>query len=108
MSAPIVVLTNTPTQMEALDIGEEAVASGLAAAVQVFGPSRSVYLWRGETRRTEEWVCAIKTTEGRFEKVKDLVRARHPYELPAVFAVPVVAGSEDYLAWWRSAGDPDS
>ena len=38
----------------------------------------------------------------RLALVKDLVarvRELHPYEVPEVIALPIVEGSDDYLAW---------
>ncbi len=39
----------------------------------------------------------IKTRAGRYPAVEAAIRARHPYELPEILAVPVVHGLEPYL-----------
>jgi periplasmic divalent cation tolerance protein len=41
----------------------------------------------------------IKTRSDLFAAVAAAIRARHPYELPEILAVPVSDGTDDYLAW---------
>jgi periplasmic divalent cation tolerance protein len=44
-------------------------------------------------------LLVIKTSAARYGALEALVRARHPYELPEIIALPVVAGARDYLDW---------
>jgi periplasmic divalent cation tolerance protein len=83
---------------EAAAIADALVAGRLAACVQQF-PMRSTYRWEGEVQHDDEVLLLVKTTTVRFGEVRDLVLARHSYDVPAITAVPVVAGSDDYLAW---------
>ncbi len=48
-----------------------------------------------------ECLLLIKTRESRIEALMESVRSLHPYELPEVIAVPVVAGLAPYLDWIR-------
>ena len=41
----------------------------------------------------------IKTTAGNYEKIEKRVVQLHPYELPEVIGVPIIAGLEPYLKW---------
>jgi periplasmic divalent cation tolerance protein len=41
----------------------------------------------------------IKTTRARYAALEAAIRAGHPYELPEIVAVPVVAGLPAYLEW---------
>ncbi len=108
MDDAIVVLTNTPTRDQAQRIADALVDGGLAAAVQVSGAMTSTYLWRGRRQRSREWTCIIKSVRARLPDIERAIKAIHSYELPAIVALPVCAGSAEYLEWWsdRVAGTP--
>lgn len=83
---------------EADAIAEALIAGRLAACVQQF-PMRSTFRWEGEVQHDDEVLLLVKTTTARFDAVRELVLERHSYDVPAVTAVPIVAGSDEYLAW---------
>jgi len=60
---------------------------------------QSIYHWRGAIETSTEVPLTIKTRAALFDAVAAAIRARHPYELPEVLAVPVCDGTTDYLAW---------
>jgi periplasmic divalent cation tolerance protein len=41
----------------------------------------------------------VKTQPSRYRDVEAAIRAKHPYELPEIVAVPVVDGLAPYLQW---------
>ena len=62
---------------------------------------RSIYRWKGEIHDDQESQLVIKTTRDRFEALEAHVRANHPYEVPEIVALPIIAGSAAYLEWLR-------
>ena len=82
-------------------IGGEAVEKRLAACANIVPGMRSIYRWKGELQRDEETVLVLKTTADRSKALTDLVVASHPYEVPAVSILPVVAGHATFLDWVR-------
>ena len=95
----LTVLTTTEKRTDADRIARTLVDRGLAACVQVLGPIRSTYRWKGQVESADEWLCLIKTKSSRFEAVESAVRELHPYETPEIVALPIVHGSKSYLAW---------
>ncbi|MCP3802743.1 divalent-cation tolerance protein CutA [Allokutzneria sp. A3M-2-11 16] len=95
----LMVFTTLDSADAAEDLARSLVADGLAACVQVVGPVRSVYRWRGEVCVDQEWQLVIKTAEERMEELSKHVRAHHSYEVPELVAVPITGGSQDYLDW---------
>lgn len=93
------VQTTTPDRELALAIAGRLVEARLAACVHVGGPVTSIYQWQGQTERAEEWVCTAKCRGEQFADVERLIAELHPYEVPEIIAVPIVAGSAAYLAW---------
>ena len=95
----IQVTTTTETRQDAQRLATALVEQRLAACVQVVGPVTSTYWWEGEVQVADEWQCLVKSTAARFPQVCDAILDLHPYEVPEVIAVPIVDGSEAYLAW---------
>ncbi len=103
MEACIQVMTTTDSREAAQRIGRLLVERRLAACVQLIGPMTSIYRWEGTVEEAEEWLCLVKTTQARYLEVERAIKAAHSYETPEILAVPVAAGSPDYLAWLRAA-----
>jgi periplasmic divalent cation tolerance protein len=93
------IVTTTQHREEAERIGRTLVDQRLAACAQVAGPIRSTYRWRGTVETAVEWQCVAKSRLDLFDQVQRAIRGLHPYEVPEMLAVPLVAGSADYLAW---------
>jgi periplasmic divalent cation tolerance protein len=106
MTSYIQVVTTTARQEEAQRIARELVEKRLAGCAQVVGPITSIYRWQGKIETDEEWQCWCKTRGELFAQVEEAIRAIHPYEVPEILAVPVVAGSERYLAWLEEQTTP--
>ncbi len=93
------VLTTSPDDPTARRLAEDLVAARLAACVNIVPGLVSVYRWKGQIEDAEERLLIIKTQCSKFDAVRDCLRAHHPYELPEIIAVPIVAGLPEYLAW---------
>ncbi|MFP5375455.1 MAG: divalent-cation tolerance protein CutA [Acidimicrobiia bacterium] len=93
------VLTAAGSEGEAAAIADALLERRLAACVQVLGPVRSRYRWKGRVESAEEWLVVAKTTAAAVEEAMDEIGRRHSYDEPEVTATPIVAGSAGYLAW---------
>jgi periplasmic divalent cation tolerance protein len=93
-------VTTTVDSREAADrLAGLLVDERLAACAQVTGPITSTYWWQGRVERATEWACLLKTTVARLPALEARIRAEHPYQVPEIVAVPIVAGDPAYLAW---------
>jgi periplasmic divalent cation tolerance protein len=97
----LIVLTTCPSTEVAGRIASTLVTERLAACVNRVAGVNSTYIWDGQVQTEAETLLVIKTTEARFDALKARLAALHPYELPEVLAIPVCAGSENYLSWIR-------
>jgi periplasmic divalent cation tolerance protein len=95
----ILVLCTCPDDAVALDIARILVAEGLAACVNRLTPVTSVYRWQGRICEESEQLLMIKTVPARYEALEMRLKTLHPYETPEIIALPVAAGSSQYLAW---------
>ncbi|PUB20836.1 divalent cation tolerance protein [Promicromonospora sp. AC04] len=93
-------------------LAELLVARRLAASVHVEGPVTARFWWDGGVQTVEEWRVTCKTTMDRYDEIEALIndKEHHLYDLPEVLAIPVLSGSDRYLAWiaaeTRTAGTP--
>jgi len=95
----LIVLTNCPDAEVADRIARTLVEQKLAACVNRMPAVDSVYRWQGAIERAVEVPLLIKSTRERLPEVQEAIRALHPYEVPEILAIPVVAGLPAYLRW---------
>jgi periplasmic divalent cation tolerance protein len=108
MTGVVFVYVTCADEAEAERIARALVEEDLAACANLLPGMRSVYRWQGRLEQARETVLIAKTLAARFPAVEARVRALHRSTLPCIVALPVVAGSADYLAWIAagSAGAP--
>jgi periplasmic divalent cation tolerance protein len=99
MTDHIQVLTTTSSREEAERIARTLVKARLAACAQVLGPLTSTYRWQGAIETSREWLCVAKSRRELYDAIETAIRGTHSYQVPEILAVPVVAGSAEYLAW---------
>ncbi len=99
MEKHIVVYCTAPSNEVAAAIAESLVTGRLAACVNIVGGILSIYTWKGELCREEECLMIIKTRLELFEPLRERIVALHPYEVPEIVAIPIVAGHVPYLDW---------
>jgi len=95
----IQVTTTTKKKEDAEKIAISLVERKIAACAQIAGPIISIYRWKGKIETAEEWQCVIKSRKNLYDEIEKAIRAVHTYEVPEIIAVPIVAGSVDYLEW---------
>ena len=99
MKDVLIVLTNCPDEASADRIARTLVENRCAACVNRLAPVASTYRWEGEIEDAEEIPLLIKCTRDRYPAVEETIRALHPYTVPEIVAVAVVAGFGPYLRW---------
>lgn len=95
----IQVMTTIDNEDGAQKIARILVERRLAACVHVGGPISSTYWWQGKIEVTREWTCIAKTREELYEDIEQAIREIHPYDEPEIIALPIMYGSQGYLAW---------
>lgn len=94
----LAVFTTVATPEQADRLARAAVEQRLAACVQVEAV-RSTYRWQGAVECEPEMRLMFKTDQARHAALVALLRELHPYELPAIFALPVIGATAEYAAW---------
>lgn len=101
MTEYLQISTTTASKEDAARISSVIVEKRLAACAQVIGPITSTYWWKDKIEEEEEWLCIMKSTNDRYNELEKTIKDLHPYEVPEIVAVPIVAGSQEYLEWLK-------
>jgi len=96
---PVVVLITVPNIDVAEKVANMLVSEHLAACVNIVPNVTSIYFWEGKVCRDEELLLVIKTRASLIEQLVSAVRKVHPYTVPEIIALPIVAGFSGYLKW---------
>ncbi len=99
----IVVLVTARDKKEAVKIARGLLESKLIACANIIEGVQSLFWWQGKIDRSPEVLMLMKTKKVLFKKVSAQVRSLHSYETPEIIALPIVAGSGDYLKWLDSS-----
>jgi len=95
----VVVLIMTSSKHEAEEIGKALLESRLAACVNIVEPVRSLFRWQGAIERQEEALMLVKSRSDLLPSMIRIVKEMHSYTVPEVIALPILAGSSDYIGW---------
>lgn len=92
----IIYITNR-SEDNAKEITRHLLERRLIACGNII-PSRSLYRWEGKIEDVSEYILLAKTTEGKWDSVKNEVEKIHPYQIPCIVKIPFHA-NERYAAW---------
>lgn len=84
---------------EAERIGLAMVEQRLAACVNIIGPCRSIFRWKGQVQQGQEVAALFKTTADRAPALIEAIAAMHSYEVPAAVAWAISEAVPDYACW---------
>lgn len=98
-SEHLVLLATAPDGPAAETLARTLVTEGLAACVNRVPGVQSTYRWQGAVQESAEVLLVIKSTSAAYAALERRIRELHPYEVPEIVALPIVRGSQPYLAW---------
>ncbi len=99
MGDEVVVLITTSSADEAAKIGRALVEERLVACANIVGGVRSLFFWDGKTRDEQETLMICKSRSALMDRIVERVKQLHSYTVPEIIALPIVAGSKEYLDW---------
>jgi periplasmic divalent cation tolerance protein len=99
MADHLLALTTLGSEEDASKLARALVERRVAACVNVSGPVRSFYPWKGKLEDDREYLLLMKTRTDRFPELEAALDELHPYEVPELVAMPIERGSAAYLGW---------
>ena len=97
--AAVLVYTTFPDLAAAEQAGRTLLEQRHAGCINILPGMVSLYVWQEQLERAQEVVVIAKTTREAASKSMTAILGIHPYDTPAVLAIPVGAGATAYLDW---------
>eukprot|EP00127_Corallochytrium_limacisporum_P004554 Clim_evm24s167 gene=Clim_evmTU24s167 len=92
------VFVTAPTKDDAEKVAQHLLEKQLAACCNIY-PVTSSYMWQGKNEKEGEYQLTIKTDLGRFDELEHEIISVHPYDVPEIIGIPIVAGHGAYMKW---------
>ncbi len=84
---------------EAERIGRDVLDRRLAACVNILGPCRSIYRWKGEIETAEEVAAIFKASDRTVDALITRIAGLHSYDVPCVAVWPIDKLLAPYADW---------
>lgn len=98
-----VVLITAPKGKEANRLSELLLKRKLCACVNIIKGVDSFFWWKGKVDSAKESLMMLKTKQSLLPMLIKEVKAAHSYDVCEVIALPIIAGSKEYLDWVHSS-----
>ncbi|MDA9101113.1 divalent-cation tolerance protein CutA [Omnitrophica bacterium] len=99
MEAFLLVLSTAPNRREARKLAQLLVRQRLVACVNLIDKAESIYWWQSKIQSSREVLLLMKTRQSCYKELEKTLKKHHSYDVPEVVAIPLAAGSSDYLKW---------
>lgn len=108
------VIVTAPDPEWLVNFTRRLVEDRLAACGHNIVSIRSVYRWKNVVHDEPEARVGLHTRQSLVAAITDRANREHPYDVPCVIALPVIAGNPAYVQWilgqtdeYDSARSPD-
>jgi len=96
----ITIYSTYKNKAEAKKIAKLLLQKRLIACATFF-PIESSFWWKGKINNAKEVVALLTTKESNWEKVKNIIKKMHSYEVPCIEKTKFVA-TKEYEDWIKS------
>ena len=97
----LILYTTWPAAETAERAAQAVIGEGLAACANILGVGVSIFPWEGRIERAAEAVMILKTGRATAPALRDRILELHPYDVPAVVALPVDSNTSSgpFVEW---------
>ncbi|AMA10044.1 divalent-cation tolerance protein CutA [Picosynechococcus sp. PCC 73109] len=94
----LMAVTTVSSRQEAQAIAKQIMDLRLAACIHI-SEVESFYYWEGQLQQEPEFRLLFKTTAAQYAALEQAIKAHHPYELPAIYAIALDQVETAYGHW---------
>ena len=99
----IIIMVMCASRLEARRIADRLLKKRLVACSNILSGVDSKFWWKGKVDSAREALLMMKTKKDKFSIIEKEIKRIHSYEVPEIIALPVIAGSKNYLNWIRDS-----
>ena len=92
------IIVTFPDRSEADKTIDKLLEESLIACAQM-QDINSRYVWKGEIVSDNEVLVYMKTRAALYDKIEEVIKSSHSYEVPEIICVPIEKGLKEYLDW---------
>lgn len=100
------VVVTGPDMTQLADFTRRLLDDRLVACGQHITSIRSLYRWEGAVHDDHEARVALHTRLSHVDEIVARADREHPYDVPCVLALPVMAANPAYVKWVLAETDP--
>lgn len=93
----IIVYVTCSNKAEAQKISKSLLEKRLVACTN-FRPVESMYWWKGQIQKDNEYILIAKTVKKNFKRIKEQIEKLHSYDIPCILSWDV-RGNKGYIDW---------
>ena len=97
----IVISTTFSKKQNAVNISNKILNEKYAACIQLIPNVSSYYIWNDKIESNEELVLNIKTINTMKDKIVEIIKAHHEYEIPQIISYDFRMHNENYKEWFQ-------
>lgn len=98
----IVISTTFSTKQNAKCISNKILNEKCAACIQLIPNITSFYTWKDKIESNKEFLLNVKTTNELKDKIVEIIKAYHEYEIPQIISYDFRINNENYKEWFQS------
>ena len=98
----IVISTTLSKKKNAIYISNKILNEKYAACIQLIPNISSYYIWNDKIESNQEFLLNIKTINTMKDKIVEIIKAHHEYEIPQIISYDFRMDSENYKEWFKS------
>jgi len=102
MTDMLLVYITCDSTDQAKSIAKHLMDKKLCACVNIFPDMQPMFFWppkSGIIDESKEVVLIAKTIESKYQSLESEVASIHTYDVPCIFAIPVVHVAKSYYDW---------
>ena len=99
MTSCSIIQTMCDKKRIAQKISESLLRKKLAACVKIIPNVESSFWWEKKLENENEFLLQIITRKELVDKVKEIIKQNHSYELPEIVEFEIRSSSPEYLKW---------
>ena len=96
----IIIKTSTDSLKVAKKISQIILNKKLSPCINIIENTKSSFIWKNKTTNTIEHIVEVKTINIYKDKIVDIIKKNHNYDVPEIIQLNIHILNNDYKEWF--------